>query len=50
MLKEQVDFINTEEENRCQVEDGDIVDAYPDLLLVDTDEEGDEDIDIMNIL
>ena len=43
MLKEQFDFINTEEESPFQVEDGDIVDAYPDLLLVDADEEGDED-------
>ena len=50
MLKDQFDFINTEEENPFQVEDGDIVDACPDLLLVDSDEEGDEDIDIMNIL
>ena len=46
MLKEQFEFINTEEANPFKADEMDIADASPAMLNIDEDEEGDEDVDI----
>ena len=46
MLKEQFEYINSEERNPLEVNENDIADACPDLLLIDNDKEDDEDVDL----
>ena len=50
MLKEQFEYINTEEANLFQADESDIADTSPGMSLVDEDEEDNEDaeIDIWN--
>ena len=46
MLKEQFEYINSGDTNPFEVNENDIVDASPDLLLIDDDKKDDEDVDL----
>ena len=47
MLKDQFEYMNAEEDNPFEADESDIAEACPNELLIDEDEEGNEDIDIM---
>ena len=50
MLAERIELATGQEENPFQVDPDEITEAAPQELIVDEDEEGDSDIDIVVIL
>ena len=47
MLKDQFEYMNSDEGNPFEADESDIDETYPHELLIDKDEEGNEDIDVM---